>query len=65
MNVNFSFSTQILSGLTHDGTYLTGFNSSGTGEVNGPIVEAPEPASMLLFGLGLLSTGLVARRRRQ
>jgi hypothetical protein len=57
--VSISFSTQILGTVSHDGTHLTAFRSSGTGEFTG----VPEPATMTLLALGGL-TALARRRRR-
>lgn len=47
----FSFSSNVLTDITTDGDFYTGFNSAGTGEISG---EIPEPASVLLLGLGAL-----------
>ena len=48
--VSVSFSTQVVDGtLTHDGTYITGFDSRGTGEVQGEAI--PEPATLGLAGI--------------
>ena len=59
--VSVSFSTQVVAGtLTHDDTYVTGFDSRGTGEVQGTAI--PEPATLSLAGLAL---GLVTLRRRR
>ncbi|MBT3201195.1 MAG: PEP-CTERM sorting domain-containing protein [Phycisphaerales bacterium] len=56
--VSVSFSTQIMGDIGHDGIYLTGFQSVGTGE----LTSVPEPATMSLLALGGL--GLLRRRRK-
>lgn len=59
--VSWSFSTSVLTS-TVAGGFLTSFTSAGTGEVIGQ--TAPEPASALLFGSGLLSLAWASRRKR-
>jgi len=59
--VTVSFSTQIASGsLVDDGTYLSAFSASGTGEISGAVVPEPASTLLLLTGLSLL---LPLRRR--
>ena len=55
--VSVSLSTQMdNSTFTSNGTYLTGFSSSGTGEITG--IAIPEPhALLLLTGCALLTLG--------
>jgi hypothetical protein len=75
--VEFSFSLNNLQNVTTsdiesakglygvDNSVVTGFLGSGTGEINGPTTAIPEPATLLLVGLGLLGGGAVNRRRKK
>jgi hypothetical protein len=57
--VQISFSTGNLSNATSSGGYLTGFHSSGTGEVSGKVSE---PTILLLMGTGLVAIASFAKR---
>ena len=58
--VSFTFSSTNFS-ASDNGTYLTGFTASATGNVTGSVV--PVPAAVWLFGSGLLGLVGVARRK--
>lgn len=61
--VTVSFSAQIVPGtLTDNGTDVTGFEATGTGEIRGPGTVIPEPSTGVLAAFGVLGT-LVARGR--
>ena len=59
--VSISFSTQV-DVLTDDGSVVTSFESSGTGEVRGAAI--PEPGTLLLSLLGSLVGCMMALRYR-
>jgi hypothetical protein len=59
--ITLSFSLNTLTNVTDVNNVLTGFRGSGTGELSGTSV--PEPSSMLLLGIGLLTAAEVGRRR--
>jgi hypothetical protein len=59
--VTVSFSAQVVPGTKIDnGTDITGFEASGTGEFRGPAI--PEPTAALLLVLGTLATVMFGRR---
>jgi hypothetical protein len=59
--ITVSFSAQVTPGtLTNDGTFITGFRATGTGEIRGTLI--PEPSACVLAGLGLIA--FAASRRR-
>ena len=63
--VTVSFSAQLdPSAISHDGTHITGFAASGTGEVSGQQAAAPEPSTLALLATGALGLVLHIRRRR-
>jgi hypothetical protein len=61
--INISFTSAALTGVTDDGTFLTGFNSSGTGNVRGTM-RIPEPATLgMALVCGLVLQTYMTRRR--
>ncbi len=58
-----AFSVNHLQNVTTQNGFLTGFTANGTGEIVGQATAVPEPATLLLFGSGLL--GLASARRRR
>lgn len=61
--VTVSFSTQIdQATLTDDGTNITGFAASGTGEIAGQYI--PEPSTLALLLTGIFGILLHGRRQR-
>jgi len=60
--ITVSFSAQVEAGsITDDGTFITGFEASGTGEIGG--TQVPEPTAALLLVLGTLASAMISRRR--
>jgi len=61
--ITVTFSSQLdHASITDDGTFVTGFNGSGTGQVNAGgdsgIIVLPEPASMALALIAAIGVGL-------
>ena len=60
--ISISFSTNIDNNtLTDNGSYITGFEANGTGEIEGHLV--PEPSTICMLGIGALSLLLIRRKR--
>lgn len=60
-DIAISFSTQVVGSVSDDGSVVTGFLSSGTGEIEGTAV--PEPTTVALLISGLLACLVGVRRR--
>jgi hypothetical protein len=60
--ISIAFSSSAMSNVTSAGGFLTGFRSSGTGNVRGTLI--PEPAALALVMLAVGSVLTVSRRGR-
>ncbi len=59
--VTVSFSSQVTAGTrTTGGGFVTGFDATGTGEIQGDLI--PEPASCLLAAIGLIGCLTIRRK---
>jgi hypothetical protein len=69
--ITLNFTGTSIANRSDDGVYLTGFNQAGIGTITGtlvsapvPLVSAPVPAAVWLFGSGLFGLFAAARRRK-
>lgn len=58
--ITIAFSSANMSGITDNGTFLTNFKASGTGNIAG----VPEPSTLVLAGLAGLGCLYAVRRRK-
>ncbi len=61
--ISILISSVDLSNVTADGSYVTGFDAFGTGEIAGSVI--PEPGSVVLLACGALALLIPVIRRRR